>query len=259
MEDEPIVTPKEYIRHVAAARGVAPDDFNIPENVILIFNRENVRGFTTLLNAKLVNWLYSPLMFPIYVGDFSGCEVALLFSGWGASITVTLMEELIACGAKLLITTGSCGALQSYLNLGDIVIPTEAVRDEGVSYHYLPPEVKAVANNEVISALVRSTENHKVPFRAGSVWTIDAPYRELKSKVLMYKEQGLLAVDMETSAVLSLAIFKGIKAGCLLTVSDSLAKLVWEVGFNTPEFKQSEEKVPTIVIEALKILRSSNK
>jgi purine-nucleoside phosphorylase len=81
-----------------------------------------------------------------------------------------------------------------------------------------------------------------MPFKQGPVWTTDAPYRETADKVKRYQTDGVLGVDMETSALFTVAAFRGIQAASLLVVSDDLSRLKWRHGFREKNFLESREK-----------------
>jgi purine-nucleoside phosphorylase len=82
-----------------------------------------------------------------------------------------------------------------------------------------------------------------LPYRQGPIWTTDAPYRETIDKLKELQAQGVLGVDMETSAVFTVSTFRGIEAAALLIVSDDLSKMTWRHGFRDPKFLQARKQV----------------
>jgi uridine phosphorylase len=111
------------------------------------------------------------------------------------------LKEIIACGAKEIFEIGVSGGLQHFLKPGDIIVMTGAVRDEGTSYHYFPPEVKVESSQDLRNALCRLLEEEGIKHYSGSVWSTDGAYRETRGKFLKFREAGILAVNMETSAI----------------------------------------------------------
>jgi len=109
-------------------------------------------------------------------------SVGIIWAASEAPLATVVMEDLIACGAKLFIGVGLLGAIQPSINTGHYVIPSSAVRDEGTSYQYLPKNVEALSSKEIIRSLKDSCEEFKVRYHIGPIWTTDAPYRETKSK-----------------------------------------------------------------------------
>ena len=155
----------------------------------------------------------------------------------GAPQAVMGMEKLIALGARRIWVLGWCGSLQSGLKAGDLVIPTEAVSEEGTSQHYPIGKGKAGCDRDLTRILVEALAHEGRGCRAGSVWTTDAPYRETPSKVAQYGREGVLAVEMEMSALMTLAVYRSVRLAGLLVVSDELGALKWRPGFRDPRFK----------------------
>jgi len=157
----------------------------------------------------------------------------------GAPHAVMGMEKLIALGANRIWVLGWCGSLQSHLRIGDLVVPANALSEEGTSQHYpiggMPPVAAEELNRMIEDALHKNGRS----FSKGEVWTTDAPYRETPEKVEFYQKKGVLAVEMEMSALMTLALYRGVKLGGLLVVSDELFNLKWHTGFSNPKLKQA--------------------
>jgi uridine phosphorylase len=155
----------------------------------------------------------------------------------GAPQAVMGLEKIIALGATRLWILGWCGSLQSFLRVGDLVIPTGAIAEEGTSPHYpVLPEARHTDRELSLilqEALRKKGENSTM----GKVWTTDAPYRETRRKVKSYQDEGVLAVEMEMSALMTVAAYRGVKLTGLLVVSDELFSLEWRAGFKDPIFK----------------------
>jgi purine-nucleoside phosphorylase len=167
----------------------------------------------------------------------------------GAPQAAMVMEKIIALGAKRICLFGWCGSLQPDLKIGDIVIPLRAVAEEGTSRHYPIGNRKPGTDKELNRILERALEQEGLPFRKGTVWTTDAPYRETASKVKTYREKEVLAVEMEMSALMTLAIYRSVKLSGLLVVSDELFDLKWHRGFSSPLFKRRCEQVGNLLIK----------
>ena len=115
--------------------------------------------------------------------------------------------------------------------MAHVVVPTSAVREEGTSYHYLPPDRQPEACPHLTGSIVASLECDEIPHHTGTVWSTDAPYRETGTKVTRYAAEGILAVDMETSAILALAEYHKLEAAGALIVSDELFGGAWNPGW----------------------------
>ena len=166
----------------------------------------------------------------------------------GAPQATMVMEKISALGANRICLFGWCGSLQPDLKVGDIVIPFHAIAEEGTSRHYPIGDRKPCTDQELNRILERTLEQEGLPFRKGMVWTTDAPYRETASKVKTYREKKVLAVEMEMSALMTLAIYRSVKLSGLLVVSDELFDLKWHRGFSSPLFKKRCEQVGNLLV-----------
>jgi purine-nucleoside phosphorylase len=167
----------------------------------------------------------------------------------GAPQAAMVMEKIIALGAEQICVFGWCGSLQPDLRIGDIVIPLHAISEEGTSKHYPVVNRKTGTDQALNRILERALEREGLPFRKGMVWTTDAPYRETVSKVKTYREKGLLAVEMEMSALMTLAAFRSVKLSGLMVVSDEVFDLKWHRGFSSPLFKTRRELAGNMLLE----------
>jgi uridine phosphorylase len=159
----------------------------------------------------------------------------------GAPQAVIAMEKLIVLGAKRIWILGWCGSLQPGLSIGDLVVPVRAVSEEGTSRHYPVGEREIACSPELNRMLEASLLSLGRPFRRGAVWTTDAPYRETVEKVMAYQAQGILAVEMEMSALMTLALYRSVSVAGLLVVSDELFDLKWKPGFSHPSLKKASQ------------------
>jgi uridine phosphorylase len=165
----------------------------------------------------------------------TGGRVGLLGQfGIGAPAAAAALEELAAMGTSAFVSVGTAGSLQSDVNIGDLVLCEAAIRDEGVSHHYLPPAKLATAQASMTAALAAALRRAGVPFRAGSSWTIDTPYRETVAEVRRYQAEGVLCVEMEAAALFAVAEVRGLQVSSAFAISDSLADLVWNPQFHGP-------------------------
>ena len=171
----------------------------------------------------------------------SSASLSLAGPFLGAPQAVMVLEKLIAIGAKRICVFGWCGSLRPDLNIGDLVIPLRAVAEEGTSRHYPVGRRKPGTDPELNQLLERALEQEGLPFHKGPVWTTDAPYRETASKVKAYREKGVLAVEMEMSALVTVAAYRSVRLSGLMVVSDELSDLRWHRGFSNPLFKKRRE------------------
>ena len=154
-------------------------------------------------------------------------SLGLIRVGIGAPSLAVTVEELMARGARRFVSVGYAGCLQPHLDVGATVLCTRAIRDEGTSYHYVKASKYAYPSVPLTTRLRRGLEAQGVRVSAGSSWTIDTPYRETRKEVQMYREEGVLTVEMEPSALFSVARASGVEAAALFTVSDVIDVAGW--------------------------------
>jgi uridine phosphorylase len=160
--------------------------------------------------------------------DHRGGRLAFFQPGLGAPLSVGFLEEVIEEGCRTIVACGGCGALAGDLALGHVVIVSAALRDEGTSFHYLPPSRTVEADPEVVEQLQELLEKWDVPHTTGMSWTTDAFYRETRAKVARRRAEGCITVEMEASALIAVARFRGVRLGHLLYAGDSLAGDAWD-------------------------------
>lgn len=156
------------------------------------------------------------------IGAISGTPVAVANSSKFGSPSVAMATDILGTtSAKTIIGVGYCGALQPYINCGDLIVVTGAVRDEGTTSHYIPLSFPAVANLMLVNGMLSAAEELKLEYHTGTVWTTDAVLCEDDDRVNFWNKAGLVGVDMETAALLTIASIRGIAAGAVLVASDN--------------------------------------
>lgn len=158
---------------------------------------------------------------PIYAIEINGKEIVFYLSSIGACLAgIDIIDMQWQTGVKNLIIFGSCGALDSEVTNGKYIIPTQAYRDEGMSYHYAPPaDYMEIKNSERLAEIF---EELRLPFVKGRIWTTDAPYRETKTAVEKRKNDGCLAVEMELAGVQAVCDFHEIELYSFVMTGDVL-------------------------------------
>jgi len=199
----------------------------LPERVVMCFYAEIVDALPD--EAERVGSLKAAHgTHPIWRLHRHGHDVAVFHPGVGAPLCAAFLEEAIAMGARRIVACGGSGALTDTLGPGDLVVPTSAVRDEGTSFHYLPPSREVAADPAGVATAVALLEERGVPFVAGKVWTTDALYRETRARVEARRREGCLVVDMEASAFFAVARFRGVRFAQLLYSGDDLSGGTWD-------------------------------
>ena len=155
----------------------------------------------------------------------------------GAPVAVMTAEKLLALGCRSLYIYGWCGALHQSLHSGDLLLPCWGISEEGTSCHY-PLAQQADSSPALRRRLVTMLAGHGHCARPGKVWTTDAPYRELREKITSYAQQGIVAVDMEFTALATVAAFRGAEMAGLFLTSDELYHEHWQPAFTSKKFRQ---------------------
>lgn len=178
----------------------------------------------------------------IHTGELNDVPLTAASTGMGGPSTAIIFEELAKLGGQIFIRVGNSGALADSVSVGEYVITTGSVRDDGTSKSYVMPEYPAVAHYEVVSALVRAARKANTTFHIGITWSMDGFYT--RNKVLTSEDEiasmsyrdysqswmndmlfdlkhaGVKNCEMESGTILTLANLFNLKAGCICTVSD---------------------------------------
>jgi uridine phosphorylase len=200
---------------------------DISEYCVLCFFQDVITK--TCEQATCVHHLGSEIgQNPVYELVMDGKRVTVIHPGVGAPLAAGFLEEAIALGCRKFIACGGAGVLNREIAVGHVVVPTSAVRDEGTSYHYLPPSREVAASTPAVAAIETVLKHHQVPYITGKTWTTDALYRETPAKIARRKAEGCLTVEMEASAFFAVAQFRDVTFGQLLYGGDDISGDVWD-------------------------------
>lgn len=170
-------------------------------------------------------------IFPVYKTIHKGVEITFCQAPLGGAGAVQIMEQLIKGGVKEIIAAGCCGSLVEDVE-GEYFIPTKALRQEGTSYHYLPPSREVEINEKAINAIEKALIMNGKSYHKCRTWTTDGFYRETKDMILYRKQEGYSVVEMECASMAACAKMRKIIFGQLLFTADSLADLEKHDGRN---------------------------
>ncbi|HIJ79247.1 MAG: nucleoside phosphorylase [Desulfobulbaceae bacterium] len=172
----------------------------------------------------------------------------------GAPMAVMALEKLIALGARKILVYGWCGAIMPGVHIGELVMPTWCLSEEGTSAHYrrraVTPETSAGLADRWAAEFIKAG----FACRRGPVWTTDAPYMETKAKVRQCQEQGILGVDMELAALCTVAAVRGIELAAVFLVSDELWHDQWKSGFSSKAFKAESRALLEFVFDNCRVM-----
>ncbi len=245
-QGEPIMRPEDTIA-MRKRFGKFPK-VDAPEGLILCLKND----LPTQLRWHVPVQKVGKVMGDFYLVRSTRGRVGVLSNfGIGAPVVASLTEEMIAWGVKRFIILSWGGALQKSLNVGDIVIIERAIRDEGVSHHYLPAEKFVNADASLTEILKKNLKINTEKIAVGSTWTTDAPYRETRDEVLKYQAEGIQVVEMEIAALFALAKVRSVQASAVVVAADKLANLTWEMPSDMKRINSSFEIAYRAAIQTL--------
>lgn len=157
------------------------------------------------------------------VFDLDGQELGIIGRAVGAAFAVLIAEELFVSGCRLLISVTSAGQITPLGRTPYFVLIERALRDEGTSYHYLPPARYSALAPALGTLFTAGWNQTRVPCYRGSSWTADAPFRETAQAIAAAQAEGIAAVEMEAAALYALASAKGYPIVCFAHVTNSMA------------------------------------
>ena len=161
---------------------------------------------------------------PVY--EYRGADepVAVVHPGMGGPLAAAIVEELVALGMTSVVACGGAGALVEGLSLGDVMIVSSALRDEGTSFHYAAPSRIIDADPTGVATLEAVLRTNHLSYRVGRTWTTDAIFRETRGRVDRRIAEGCSMVDMESAAFIAVARYRHVRFAQLLYAGDSLVR-----------------------------------
>ena len=224
------------------------------EYCVITFFREVLENMEKKGLIRVVRYLNCETMdVPIYEMEYGGKKVHLFLGYVGAAGSAAFLEELIAIGFNKFIVCGGAGVLRKDIAVGHLIIPISAVRDEGVSYHYLLPAREVECAAEVVGRIEEDFNKYKIAYIKAKTWTTDAFYRETQRKVERRKSEGCVTVEMEAAAFFAVAKFRNVKLGQILYGGDDLSAVAWDnrKWHNRVEIRENLVEISTRICSSL--------
>ena len=202
---------------------------DVPEHCVICFFAEVIAWLQENHVVRVIAHSKSEIgLHPLYEIEYEGKRLAFFHPGVGAPLAVGFLEEMIALGCRKFVACGGCGVLDREIAVGHVLLPVAAIRDEGTSYHYLPPSREVEADPHAVSVLENVLHRHGLDYLRTKTWTTDAIYRETYAKAATYLAEGCLAVEMEAAAFFAVAKFRGVPFGQLLYGGDAVIAEGWD-------------------------------
>lgn len=222
-----VLTPRDI---VCAFTKKTPGQLALPGRALIVVTPVDLSGLVRDLQASpIASWR---AFRQLYVTGNGGTVLAR--SHFGGPGIAALVEELSAFGVTELCLWGYCGGLAPDLAVGDCLLAAAALREDGISYHYLEEEDDIVASEWVPAWEAPARAAH---FRSGVIWSSDAIYRETAAKIAAYAARGILGVEMEVASFYAVCSQKKLRGVAFLVVSDLLTSTSWTGGFGSGPLK----------------------
>jgi uridine phosphorylase len=217
----------EAVSRLEPSTIMSPQD--VPEHCVISFFREVIEKAVKEKNAKVaVDNAWEDGLHPLYEIEHRGQRLAFFHPGVGGPVAAGLLEEAIAFGCKKFVVVGGAGVLLRELTVGKLILVESALRDEGVSYHYIKPGREINASAEALAVIRDALLSIGVPFVSGKTWTTDAPYRETPAMIEARRAEGCLTVEMEAASFLAVAQYRKVMLGQILMAGDDLSGENWD-------------------------------
>jgi uridine phosphorylase len=184
----------------------------------------------------------------LYRLNQDGVALGIVPCAVGAPFAVLIAEQLFASGCRFLINITSSGQLVELRDPPYFILIEKALRDEGTSYHYMPPSDFSCASRQLVAAMRGAFDGLRVPVEHGATWTTDAPFRETPSTIASMKARELLAVEMEAAALYAFAEARGKPVICFAHVTNRMARI--EGDFEKGEADGSIDALAVVVAAA---------
>jgi len=199
-----------------------------PEYCVITYFGDVINDLLQSDKLKQIATFYTATVnLPIYETVYNGTPIAIMQGFLGAAGAAAQLEELIAMGFSKFIVCGAAGVLQKGIQVGHLIVPDKAIRDEGVSYHYVEPSREIECNQHAINIIEKVLQVDNIPYIKAKTWTTDAFYRETEEKMALRVLEGCVTVEMEAAAFFAVSKFRNVILGQILFGGDDLSGVEW--------------------------------
>lgn len=219
--EESVFKAENLLREARRQKGVPECD--IPEVCVLDPDGDIV-SYLNKSGRASVNSCWAGYHTTMHEFELNGQAVGIIGQAVGASFAVLLAEQMFVSGCELLISITSAGTINPPSDNEQFILIKESLRDEGTSYHYLPPKEPVRLNRELLDNLQDLQSDPELSVGIGTSWTTDAPYRETQSAIRKAEEKGVTAVEMEASALYAFAQARQQTVVCFAHLTNTMAR-----------------------------------
>lgn len=215
-------TPENLLREARRQKSIG--EAPVPEVCVLDPDGDIVRHLRATGQAKL-DPAWACYHSELYRFEQGEREYGIVGCAVGASYAVLVAEQMFAAGCGLLLSITSSGQITPLGTPPYFILIDRALRDEGTSYHYLPPSEWSDADEDLVHDIVESLSDVGEPVERGATWTTDAPFRETSAAIAAAKAKGILAVEMEAAALYAFARVKEKPVLCFAHVTNQMGRV----------------------------------
>jgi purine-nucleoside phosphorylase len=214
-----VFLPENLLREARRQKGISEGD--IPSICVLDPDGDLAEYLLNTGKASL-NTFWACYHSKLYDFNVKGVKIGIIPCIVGASYAVLVAEQLFVSGCEYLISVTSAGIINQPFSEKRFALITQAVRDEGTSYHYLPKEKAAQLHPFLLKKLTDTSE--KCPYFEAKSWTTDAPYRETQTAISAMEKEDVTCVEMEASALYAFAEAKQKNVVCFAHLTNTMAQ-----------------------------------
>ncbi len=222
--------PENLLREAKRQKNIP--DGQLPSICILDPDGDIVRNLRSA-NRAVLNPYWACYHTQLYNFEHDGVEFGIIGCAVGAPFAVLVAEELFASGCRLLISITSSGQVNPQQKPPFFVMIERAYRDEGTSYHYLPPSDYAVIADDLLKLLKAAVSELSITVHRGTTWTTDAPFRETSVAIEHARSENITAVEMEAAALYAFAEARCKQVACFAHVTN-------QMGISEGDFEKGE-------------------
>lgn len=198
----------------------------IPSRLVITFFKDAINQLLEEKKIEVIDVLRGENELTVY--RFVDTEVALIHGVIGGPACGGFLEDLIGLGVTHVMFCGGAGVLDKQITVGKFLVVESAIRDEGVSYHYVAPSRIIDTQPQVVDKITQYLDKNHFDYLRGRTWTTDAFYRETRTRIQLRKKEGALMVEMEQASLIAITQFRGIGYGSILYGGDDVSGTQWD-------------------------------
>jgi len=226
-----IFTPENLLREAKRQKNIT--DPKVPRICLLDPDGDIVQHLRAE-NMASINPYWACYHTKMYIVQYGEIEYGIIGCAVGSSFSVLVAEELFASGCQLLLSMTSAGQIIAKTKPPYFILIEKALRDEGTSYHYLPPTDFSTIKQDIHDIVAEVLAQSPLPIYRGATWTTDAPFRETASAIEHFRSLGILAVEMEAAALYAFSQARDKPVICFAHVTNQMGSIEgdFEKGFD---------------------------